>query len=216
MLACVAAGRFIVLEGVDGAGTTTQTRLLAQALQARGVLVHTTAEPSAGPIGVLLRRALSGTLVEADEQAPSWTTLALLFAADRLDHVQREIAPKLAAGVTVICDRYDHSTLAYQSVGGGGPEAIGWLRELNRHAPRPDVCFVLDVPAEVAAARRQARKGKPEIFDSGALQRRLGAFYAQLERWFAGEAIVHVDGTQPAATVTAAMAARLDALPPAP
>jgi len=207
MLAGVTRGGFIVLEGVDGAGTTTQARLLAERLRARGQRVHTTAEPSAGPIGRLLRRALSGRLTDGDAPdpaRPSWPTLALMFAADRLDHLAREVEPELAAGAWVICDRYDHSTLAYQSVGGGGEAAIPWLRELNRHARRPDVTIVLDVPASVAAERRRARSGPEEIFDADDLQVRLGAFYAQLERHCPGETIVHVDGTLPLAEVTAA------------
>src|SRR6185503_20411145 len=107
-------GALIVLEGVDGAGTTTQVRLLAERLRARGSRVHTTAEPSSGPIGKLLRRALSGRLTDGDAPdaaRPSWQTLALLFAADRLDHLAREVEPELAAGAIVLCDRYDHSTL---------------------------------------------------------------------------------------------------------
>jgi dTMP kinase len=205
MLRCVTRGGLIVLEGVDGAGTTTQVARIAARLRAGGARVHTTAEPSAGPIGRLLRRALSGELGEGDAPepaTPSWQTLALLFAADRLDHLAREVEPELAAGAYVICDRYDHSTLAYQSVAGGGDAAIPWLRELNRHARRPDLTLVLDVPPSVAAERRRARQGPAEIFDADALQVRLAAFYARLERHYPGERIVHLDGTRALDAVT--------------
>lgn len=191
-------GRFIVLEGVDGAGTTTHTRELAQWLKGRGVAQFTTAEPSSGPIGSLLRQTLTGRMVRSaaagtGAQPPAWNTMALLFAADRLDHCESEILPQLRQGATVVSDRYYHSSVAYQSVTGGGVEAIAWIRDLNRYARRPDLTIVLDVPAEVAAERRSRRRGNAEIFDADELQRQLCAFYLTLERYFPDERIVHVD-----------------------
>lgn len=191
-------GHFIVLEGVDGAGTTTQTRWLAERLRALHVPVHVSAEPSSGPIGSLLRQALSGRVVmggSAGASAPAWSTMALLFAADRLDHLDSELLPNLRDGVTVLCDRYDHSSVAYQSATGGGPEAIAWLRELNRHARRPDLTLVLDVPPELATRRRSQRRSAAEIYDGAELQQRLCTLYASLERYFPGEPIVHVDAS---------------------
>src|SRR5690606_18811113 len=121
-------GLFIVLEGVDGAGTTTHTKLLADALRARGLPVHTTREPSDGPVGVQIRQILTGRLVVPGingPRPPSWSTMALLFAADRMDHVEASITPNLMDGVTVISDRYYHSSVAYQSITGGGePDTI--------------------------------------------------------------------------------------------
>jgi dTMP kinase len=193
-------GAFIVLEGVDGAGTTTHTRELGQLLKARAVPVHTTAEPSAGPIGALLRQTLTGRMVlsapsgmDRADRPPTWSTMALLFAADRLDHCDSEVLPQLREGVTVISDRYYHSSVAYQSVTGGGVEAIAWIRDLNRYARRPDLTIVLDVSAELAAERRSRRRGNAELFDADDIQRDLCAFYATLERHFPGERIVHVD-----------------------
>ena len=193
----MSAGALIVLEGVDGAGTTTQTRLLSDALRARKVPVHATAEPSSGPVGALLRQALTGRVVVSGAsgvpRAPGWSTLALLFAADRMDHLESEIVPNLEDGVTVVCDRYYHSTVAYQSLAGGGRDAIPWLRECNRHARTPDLTLVLDVRAEVAAERRRLRRGRAELFDVDELQRELCAFYAGLDAYFPGERIVHID-----------------------
>src|SRR5271167_2017910 len=113
------AGRFVVLEGIDGSGTTTQVARLADRLRAQGVAVRATREPSDGPLGTLVRHVLSGRVVIPGGRAPGWATMALLFAADRLDHVESEIEPFLAEGGDVISDRYDASSLAYQSISSG-------------------------------------------------------------------------------------------------
>lgn len=206
-------GRFIVLEGVDGSGTTTQCQLLAQSLRAERLPVHTTAQPSAGPVGALLRLMLGGRIHGAGQEPPAWNEFALLFAADRIDHLDVEILPNLREGLWVICDRYDHSSVAYQSVSGEGPDTIAWIRELNRHARRPDLTIVIDVPPAIAAARRRARSGRTEIFDDDPLQARLCAFYAALEQHFPGERIAHVDGSQPSDQVATAVLAAVKALP---
>jgi dTMP kinase len=190
-------GLFVVLEGVDGAGTTTHTRLLVQALRERGLPVHSTREPSDGPIGMQIRQILTGRLVVPGlhgPRPPSWTTMALLFAADRVDHVEATITPNLMDGVTVISDRYYHSSVAYQSVTGGGEaEIVAWVKEINRHARKPDLTIVLDIAPEVSARRRSERGGGQEIFDDLALQREIGAFYRRIDEHFPGETIVHVD-----------------------
>jgi dTMP kinase len=200
-------GLFIVLEGVDGAGTTTHTKLLLDGLRQRGLPVHTTREPSDGPIGNMLRQILAGRVVVPGirgPRPPSWSTMALLFAADRLDHVEAEIVPNLLDGVTVLSDRYDHSSVAYQSVtGGGDPDAVAWVKELNRHARRPDLTIVLDVPPEIAAQRRIQRGRGREIYDDDELQVQLAAFYLDIERHFPGDRIVHVDGSRSVQEVAA-------------
>ena len=99
-------GLFIALEGIDGAGTTTQLERLAGRLRERGLPVHRTREPSDGPIGTMIRQVLSGRIVVNGLQGPrppSWTTMALLFAADRTDHVESEIVPNLMDGVNLVC-----------------------------------------------------------------------------------------------------------------
>jgi dTMP kinase len=206
-------GRFIVLEGVDGSGTTTQCRLLAERLRAERAPVHTTAQPSSGPVGALLRLMIAGRVVGPGLERPAWSQLALLFAADRIDHLDSEIVPNLRDGLYVICDRYDHSSVAYQSVTGEGAHVIAWIRELNRFARRPDLTIVLDVPPAVAAARRRARNARKEIFDDDPLQAQLCAFYAGLEQHFAGERIVHIDGARPVEEVATAVLAAVLAKP---
>ena len=191
--------RFVVLEGIDGAGTTTQTARLAARLRGTGAVVHETREPTDGAIGALLRRILTGEVAQAEaSDVVRAAQLGLLFAADRLEHVGREILPALADGAWVISDRYDHSSVAYQSVASEGAVDVAWLRGLNRFARRPDLTIVLDVAPDVARARRLARGGARELFDDDALQRKLATFYAELELHGEGEPIVHVaaDGSQ--------------------
>lgn len=207
-------GRLIVIEGVDGAGTTTQVSQLAAALRQRQIAVRETREPSTGPIGALLRLCLTGRLVTPGPlgpRAPSWKTMALMFAADRLDHVEAEIAPLLEDGVTVISDRYYHSSVAYQALGADPAEpAIAWIRTLNAHARKPDLTIVLDVPLSEAAARRRVRGGR-ELYDDDELQARLVDFYAQLEQHFPGEPIVHVPGVGSIEQVASAILSQVDA-----
>lgn len=199
-------GLFLVLEGVDGAGTTTHTKILADALRARGLPVRTTREPSDGPVGVQIRQVLTGRLVVpgmSGGRPPSWSTMALLFAADRMDHVEATVVPNLLDGVTVISDRYYYSSVAYQSITGGGePDTITWVKEINRHARRPDLCIVLDIPEGVAAKRRASRGGR-EIFDDGELQAQLATFYTKIDDHFAKDKIVHVDADRDVEAVAA-------------
>jgi dTMP kinase len=204
-------GQFIVLEGVDGAGTTTQARLLAEGLRARGLPVHATQEPSGGPVGCMLRQVLTGRVVVpgmSGARPPTWTTMALLFAADRLDHLEAEVVPNLMDGVTVVSDRYDHSSIAYQSITGGSePGVLEWVKELNRHARRPDLTIVLDVPPEVAAHRRSERQRGHELYDDDELQQQLAAFYREIDVHFPKDRIVHVDATAGVEEVAAAVMA---------
>lgn len=191
-------GLLIAIEGIDGAGTTTQTRLLADALAGRGLPIHTTREPSDGPIGVLIRQMLTGRVVVpglGGPRAPRWTTMALLFAADRVDHLDAEVIPNLMDGVTVITDRYDYSSVAYQSLtaGGDSAETIDWVRTLNAKARRPDLTIVLDVSPENASSRRQTRSGSRELFEEDELQAQLADFYLRIEDHFPGDNIVHVE-----------------------
>jgi dTMP kinase len=186
-----AAGRFIVLEGIDGSGTTTQGQALAASFERLGFAARFTHEPSTLPLGLLLRQILSGG---SDAPRLDWDTMALLFAADRLQHVAAEIDPWLAAGTTVICDRYDLSTLAYQSA--TAPDegaALPWLRAINQRARRPDLTLVFDVAPEVAEERRERRGGPPELFERRELQRRLAEIYSTAEQLVPTDRVVHID-----------------------
>src|SRR5207249_4883638 len=126
---------------------------------------------------------LSGRIVGPGGRAPGWSTMALLFAADRMDHVEAEIAPFLATGGVVISDRYDASSLAYQSVSSGraGEGTVEWIRLLNQHARRPELTIVIDVPPEIAAVRRTERGDAAQLYEQNELQRALCAFYKDLQ-----------------------------------
>ncbi len=153
-------GKFIVFEGTDGSGKSTQIRLLSQYLQNKGVPVFITHEPTASTIGEVLRACMSGGM-DTDERA-----IALLFAADRLDHIQGVggIKEKLDAGYTVLCDRYYFSSFAYN----GGIVPLEWVIELNRPAMqllRADLTVFLDVNVE-EAMRRVFRRSERERYET--------------------------------------------------
>jgi len=190
--------RLIVLEGLDGAGTTTQARRLALYLGEHGRAAHLTREPSDGPIGRLLRELLTGHHA-IPEQAIGQSTFSLLFAADRLDHLQREVEPQLAAGVTVISDRWYHSSLAYQGTGADRD----WIATVNARARRPDLTIFLRVRPEIAAQRRVAAGRAQELFDDLAMQQDVDAGYRATiaELTALGERIEVIDGELPADAV---------------
>jgi len=190
--------RLIVLEGLDGAGTTTQAKRLVEHLRASGRQAHLTREPSDGPIGRLIREMLNGKHAIADQPIRQ-STFGLLFAADRLDHLQREVEPQLAAGFTVISDRWYHSSLAYQGTGADRD----WITALNARARRPDLTIFLEVRPEVAAQRRVAAGRVQELFDDMRMQQEVEAGYRATiaELTALGERIEAIDGELPMDTV---------------
>jgi dTMP kinase len=193
----MAGGRFVVLEGIDGSGTTTQVARLADRLRGEGALVRSTREPSDGPVGTLVRQVLTGRVVVPGGRAPGWATMALLFAADRMDHVESEIEPFVAQGGVVLSDRYDASSLAYQSVSSGAAakEAVEWIRSLNRYVRRPDLTIVLDIAPEVAAERCKTRGDVAQLYDQNEVQRALAEFYRDLAKHMPNDRVVVVDAS---------------------
>src|SRR5467141_2495025 len=161
-----APGRFIVFEGLDGAGTTTQARLLAEWLQKQGRTVYLAHQPSEGPVGLLIRQILAGRAAtpQADGKLGmvDERVMALLFAADRLDHLGSQIEPRLARGEDVILDRYTLSSLAYQ----GSTVSHEFINQVNRFARRPDLTLFLYVPASVALERVRSRGAKLERYET--------------------------------------------------
>jgi dTMP kinase len=197
---------FIVLEGLDGAGTTTQQSLLATRLRAAGYDVVTTREPTDGPIGGQIRQALRRRLTLPGGQPLDPRTIALLFAADRIDHVRSVVEPALEAGKVVLCDRYAHSSLAYQAV----ECPVDWVATINAHARIADLVVWVDVDVDVAMSRIERRGAPSELYEHRAFLERTRAAYARAfelrpERW------VRVDGSASPEVVEAEIATQLHA-----
>ena len=170
-------GRFITLEGGEGVGKSTQSRLLAESLRARGLAVDCTREPGGTP-GAEAIRAL---VLAESEDVWGARAEALLFAAARADHVEKRITPRLAQGVWVICDRFLDSTRAYQ--GGGGGLEDSEILDLHRIGSRgilPDLTILLEVPTDVAESRLARRdQGR-----SDAIGGRNAAYHARVAAAF--------------------------------
>lgn len=203
----------IVIEGLDGAGTTTQSALLVEHLHAQGTPALLTREPSDGPIGALIRQMLAMRVVapvfdaqgvedaNARKTAVGREPLALLFAADRLDHLNAEILPALARGVPVVSDRYYPSSFVYQ----GDPTSIdenpdaldlGWVQALNARATAPDLTIFLEASVDLCMSRLQGR-ARRDIFETRAQLARLERRYDQVMRDLeaSGERIVRLDAS---------------------
>ena len=152
-------GRFITLEGGEGAGKSTQVRLLADALAQLGLPILRTREPGGAPGAEILRKLLLGGSVDWSPQAET-----LLHFAARAEHVEKTIRPALAAGTWVVCDRFYDSTVAYQGYGQGADRGmIATLAGLLRLVP--DVTVVLDVSEAVAIARQIARGADADRYE---------------------------------------------------
>jgi dTMP kinase len=174
-------GRFIVFEGGEGAGKSTQARLLAEALAARGIEAVQTREPGGTPGAEAIRSLLLST------EGAGWGARAeaLLFAAARADHVERLIRPALARGAWVICDRFLDSSRAYQGGGSGLSDAdLMTLHRIGSEGLLPDCTVLLEIDAALAAERCAAR-------DQGLTDRiggRDAAYHARVAQAFAGYA----------------------------
>jgi dTMP kinase len=158
-------GRFITLEGGEGAGKSTQARLLADWLRAKGHSVVVTREPGGSPRAEVLRELLLGGQV-----APFGAEAeALIFAVARADHLAETIRPALDAGSWVVSDRFFDSTWAYQGTAGVGQARLSELDRLAVGATRPDLTLILDLPPEVGLRRMRQRPLAPDRFESDAI-----------------------------------------------
>jgi dTMP kinase len=174
-------------------------------MRSQGRKVHVTAEPSAGPVGALARQILTRRVTGAPgADGFDAAALALLFAADRLDHGASEVSPRLAEGWDVVSDRFTLSSLAYQSITCGDLE---WVDAINQRALVPDLTLFLDVSPRTALRRRYAASASPEIFEVPAFQARVaGAYQDGIARLrAAGQVVEIVEGERPVEEVTAAL-----------
>lgn len=182
-------GKFIVFEGIDGSGISTQTARLRSFLESNKIKAILAKEPSEGPVGTLIRQVLSGRMHGVDDGC-----LALLFAADRIDHNRNKIIPALANGDFVICDRYLWSSYAYQ----GMKNDAAWIQEINRHAYKPDLTIFIRVRPETSLKRITGSRFQTEIFEKlDILQQVLDNYIKLFHQWKdSGEMVVEIDGEQ--------------------
>lgn len=173
-------GLFIVFEGIDGSGTTTQCELLASYIEERGYPVVQTREPGGTPLAEKIRK-----LVLDPAENIHCTTEMLLYAASRAQHVHELVDPALKEGKTVICDRFIASSLAYQ--GYGRDLGVEVVRQVNRYAVAdclPDLTIYLDLPLDVAILRRQQRAGSPDRLEreGDQLQEKVSLAYREVAK----------------------------------
>jgi dTMP kinase len=203
-------GRFISLEGIDGAGKSTHAAWLKDALLARGYAVVATREPGGTPLGEALRALLLAHPMTHD-------TEALLMFAARREHVEQVIAPALARGDWVLCDRFTDATFAYQ--GGGHGVKQERIADLERFIPadcRPDVTILFDVPIEVS--RERLERGRAKGRDLDKFEREEFAFFTRVRAVYLERAAQEpgrfrvVDAARPMADVRADLTRLLGAI----
>jgi dTMP kinase len=177
--------RFIAIEGIDGAGLTTQASRLAEWLGKKGKQVLVTKEPTNGAVGGLIRAAVS------KEWHVSAQALQLLFAADRAQHLARQIEPSLKAGKAVICDRYVLSSLAYGSL----DVPMAWLKQINEPFRKPDFTVILDAHPKIAIERLKANRNKMELYESESMLQQVRQNYMGLKGFFRDTVVVDANKT---------------------
>ena len=193
-------GKFVSIEGIDKCGKSTHAKLLAEWLRSRGHEVVITDEPTDSAVGKMIKQILGGELRVPIEIE------ALLFAADRVQHVVNIINPALQDGKVVISERYIHSSLAYQSARG---LSMSWIKKINKYATKPDLTILIDVPTKVAFSRARPSRRLDEFEKDMALQERVRRNYLRIARQ---EGLKIVDGSRPRDEVQADLRKLVSAL----
>lgn len=187
---------FVVFEGLDGAGTTTQLNILSDWLKNINIPCETTKEPTNGPIGAIIRQVIDKR-TEMDA-----TALALAFASDRLDHLKNPangIEHSLDEGAWVLCDRYLFSSLAYQTAAGIDTD---WLIDINKHARTPDVTIFIDTDPGVCVDRINRRSTHDELYhDENHLRQTLRVYRRIVASQKLTGKLIAIDGNQKPDTV---------------
>ena len=189
-------GKFIVFEGLDCSGSSTQAALLADRLICAGSKVYLTSEPSSGPVGMLIRLYFSGRMVLPPDRETADRQFAYLFAADRFDHLYNPtngVLKHLEEGTDVISTRYVLSSLAYH-VESEEEESFVW--DLNSRFPSPDHLIFLDCPVELSLSRIAASRANRETYEHGPKLERVHQNYQRLLKKYAGSKLV-VDAALP-------------------
>lgn len=183
----VGRGIFICIEGLDGCGKTTQAKLLVKKLKKRHDAVYT-AEPSRGQMGRFIKKHY----LHADSRG-SAVAEALLFAADRVEHLKSEVLPALEKGKIVVSDRYVFSSLAYQGAAGLD---LKWIEEVNKHAVRPDLALFIDVDPKTVTGRLKRKKSVMENLET---QLKVREVYS---KYVGNGALLRIDGNKSKREVT--------------
>lgn len=195
-------GKFIVFEGIDGSGTSTQSALLLSALQKLNIKCTDTCEPSEGPIGNLIRQIFKGRVKVSEGKNPDRANgnlfdeqMAYLFAADRHDHLYNEVDgvhALLERGVSVICTRYIFSSIAYHCA---SESDLSFILDLNKNFPQPDLVIYLDNPTGESIKRIESRKFK-ETYENEEKLKIAKANYAKAIDSYTG-ALTNIIATKP-------------------
>jgi len=175
-------GIFICIEGLDASGKTTHAHRLVRSLLERGYEALYTTEPSSGQIGKFVRTHI----LQRQKRIPTIVE-ALLFAVDRVDHVERTIRPAIKEGKIVVSDRYLYSSLAYQGAMGLN---LDWIEEINKFAVSPDLAIYIDIPPEVVIKRLKRKKSVMENLQT---QRKVREVYLKLVK---GRRLMLIDGNR--------------------
>lgn len=194
-------GVLIAVEGVDGAGKTTQVGLLAGRLRVAGLHVVTTKEPTKGPWGVKIRESATAGRMPPEEELEA-------FLHDRREHVRTLITPELDRGSIVIVDRYYYSTVAYQGARGMEPQSL--IAQNEAFAPRPHLLVIIEVPPEEGVARVRRRDMEENLFEKLEDLRRADTIFKSLQ----GEHILRLDGCLDRHAITDQVQARVHELVP--
>ena len=185
-------GKFIVFEGIDGSGKSTQIKFLADKLKEAKIAYEITAEPSEGPVGVMIRQILTG------ERKMDNRVIAALFAADRLDHILNEehgLLNKIENGTTVICDRYYFSSYAYNGV----DMPMEWVIAANSQSSRllkPIVNVFIDLDPDVALERIARNRQRTELFEKKSRLEKVRENYFEVFEKMQDETVIIIDRNQ--------------------
>jgi dTMP kinase len=191
-------GFFVVIEGIDGAGKSTQARALGERLTARGEKVVLSREPTMGQYGKLLRESAQTGRLSIEEEIE-------LFLKDRREHVNELILPRLREGCVVIVDRYYFSTAAYQGARGMDPQEL--IRRNEEFAPEPDLLVLFDLPVEDGLSRVRARGDKADHFEQVEQLRRVREIFLSIDKPY----LVKVDARKEQGVIAEEMLKAFDA-----
>ncbi len=166
---------FVVFEGIDGSGKSTQARLLESFLSSQGIPCECTFEPGESAVGKMIRAMLQG------EHTMNARTEAFLFAADRSEHLENVIDPALESGKVVICDRYKYASIAYQTARGMKFKEVDVL---NSFAPRPDIVYYIDIDPDIGIARIENGDNEVDEFENIDLLVKVRGVYLKMAKQY--------------------------------